>query len=537
MDSDGTIDKLDGHCEYGTTSKVLADDILWLVRSLGGKAKLKKTKKTTHRDCYRVTVTTPFNPFHLKRKAQYWKPTTQDRYLCRTIVDVKKIGKKDVSCIEIAHKTKCYLTNDFIVTHNTCLLAWTAWWFLVCYTHPKIAAISISADNLSDGLWSEMATWQNKSPFLAEAFQWTKTKIFAKDHHSTWWMSARTWAKGASKEQQANTLAGLHADNIMFLIDEAGGIPDAVMAAAEAALANDHGDGKKAAKLIMAGNPTHNEGPLYRASTKERHLWWITEITSDPDNPKRTPRVSIKWAREQIEKYGRDNPWVIVNVFGEFPPSSLNTLIGPDEVSQAMARHYGEDVYGTAQVRIGVDVARFGDDSTVIFRRQGLAAFQPIQLRNLRNFDIAARVASERGLHNGEMEFIDATGGYGGGVIDCLIQSGYNPYEYQAAGKASDPRYYNKRAEVWFAMAEWIKRGGALPNVPELAAELTAPTYSFKDGKLLLQSKDQIKEDLGRSPDFADALSMTFSMPEMPAGMRRARNSRNQIKKEYDPFV
>ncbi len=419
---------------------------------------------------------------------------------------------------------------------KTCLLAWVAWWFLVCFSHPKIAATSITGDNLSDGLWTEMAKWQHKSPFLLEAFVWTKTRIFAKDHPETWWMSARSWSKGSTKEQQANTLAGLHADNIMFILDEVGGIPDAVMAAAEAALANDHGDGINTARLIMAGNPTHNEGPLYRASTSERHLWWVVEITSDPDNPKRTPRVSIQWAREQIQKYGRDNPWVIVNVFGNFPPSSLNTLLGPDEVSAAMGRHLSEDVYITSQKRLGIDVARFGDDRTIIFPRQGLAAFKPVEMRGARSNEIAARVALAKSKWGSEIELVDGTGGYGSGVVDSLIQSGYSPLEINFSGKAIDNRYANKRAEMWFLMAEWVKRGGSLPNIPELAAELTAPSYTFQNGRFIIEPKDQIKERLGFSPDYADALCLTFALPEMQSNMMMPRLINSKLNHEYDPF-
>jgi putative ABC transport system substrate-binding protein len=62
----------------------------------------------------------------------------------------------------------------------------------------------------------------------------------------------------------------------------------------------------------------------------------LVEITADPDDPRRSARVSAEWAREQIEKYGRDNPWVLVNVFGSFPPHSLDTLIGPDECAEQL---------------------------------------------------------------------------------------------------------------------------------------------------------------------------------------------------------
>ena len=77
---------------------------------------------------------------------------------------------------------------------NTTTEAWLAWNFLLTRPHPKIAATSISADNLADNFWTEMALWRNKSPLLQAAFEWTKTRIFARDHPETWWLSARTWS-------------------------------------------------------------------------------------------------------------------------------------------------------------------------------------------------------------------------------------------------------------------------------------------------------------------------------------------------------
>jgi hypothetical protein len=361
---------------------------------------------------------------------------------------------------------------------KTTILSWLCWNFLSTRPYPKIAATSITADNLSDGLWAEMAKWQNNSKFLKAGFQWTKTRIVAKDHHENWFMSARTWSKSATNEQQANTLAGLHADYIMFVLDESGGIPQAVMAAAEAALSTGI-----ECKLVQAGNPTHLEGPLYNACTSQAHLWYVVEITGDPDDPNRAPRISKQWANEQIQQYGRDNPWVMVNVFGKFPPGSLNSLIGPDEVKKAMGKHLRPDAYNWSQKRLGVDVARFGDDKTIIFPRQGLAAFKPVEMRAARSNDIAARVMMAKNNWGSDMEYVDGTGGYGAGVIDYLYQAGQSPQEIHFSGKSADPRYFNKRAEMWFNMVEWIKRGGAIPNDPELLKELTAPTYTFNKGE------------------------------------------------------
>lgn len=416
---------------------------------------------------------------------------------------------------------------------KTAVLAMICWNFLLTRPRPKIAATSITGDNLADGLWTEMAKWQAKSPLLRSQFTWTKTRITCNAAPEEWWMSARSWPRGGDANAQADTLAGLHADYLLFVIDEAGGIPDAVMAAAEAGLANAMGGNE--AHIVMAGNPTHLEGPLYRACTSERSLWHVTEITSDPDDPKRTPRVSAEWARQQIAKYGRDNPWVLVNVFGRFPPNSLNSLLGPDEVKAAMNRHHKETDYSTSSKVLGVDVAREGDDASVIFPRQGIVAWVPQVLRNADSLQGAGTVSRKWLDWRADACFIDNTGGFGGGWIDQLRQLGRDPIGVHFAGKPIDQRYFNKRAEIWFEMAQWVKDGGALPNIPELVEELTVPTYFFKGDRVMIEDKDQIKMRLGRSPDYADALALTFSQPVMPS--RSAGTGAHSVtRRQYDPL-
>ena len=410
------------------------------------------------------------------------------------------------------------------------VLAWLAWNFLLTRPHPKIAATSISADNLADGLWTEMAKWQAKSILLQQTFTWTKTRIFANDHPETWFMTARTWSRSADKDQQANTLAGLHADYILFILDESGGIPEAVMAAAEAALSTGI-----EMHILQAGNPTHLDGPLYRAATLERRLWYIKEITGDPDDPQRSPRVSIQWAKDQIEKYGRDNPWVLVNVFGKFPPSSINSLIGPDEVVEAMGRFYRQHDIGDVALVLGVDVAREGDDSSVIFPRRGIQAFMPKKYRNIDSTQGAGIVSRMWDDQTVDMAFIDNTGGFGSGWIDQLRLLGKTPVGIHFSSEAHQKeRYYNKRTEMYFDAVQWIKDGGALPNVPELVAALTRTTYSFSKDRLLLEPKEIVKVKLGYSPDDADAFALTFAEPVTPK--RRDVFARRQPAQDWNPF-
>lgn len=428
-------------------------------------------------------------------------------------------------------------------TGKTTTEAWCSWNFLATRPFPKVAATSITGDNLNDNLWPEMSKWQSRCPFLKEMFEWTKTRIFAKDHPEEWFMSARTWPKSGDAQKQADTLAGLHADYIMFVLDESGGIPRPVMATAEAALASGI-----ECKILQGGNPTDLYGPLHDACVDEAHLWVVVEMTGDPDDPLRSPRVSLDWAREQIAKYGRDNPWVMVNVFGKFPPSGLNSLIGVEEVKLAMRRVLRPETYNFMQKRLGVDVARFGGDPTIIFPRQGLQGFRPIEMRNATTDQIAARVIMGKNKWKSEMEYVDDTGGYGAGVIDQMNLAAYAPIPVNYSGKATDPRYLNKRAEMYFVAVANIKRGAALPNVPELIAELTAPTYTFNGGKFQLMDKDQIRDLIGRSPNYADAYVQTYFHPDSPAtaqagavdplGVMRGlvESAQDRVVHDFDPY-
>lgn len=398
---------------------------------------------------------------------------------------------------------------------KTTFLSWAIWNFLATRPYAKVAATSISADNLSDTLWAELAKWQSRSAFLRETFVWSKTRISYRAAPENWFCTARSWSRAADAQQQADTLSGIHADFCMFVLDESGSIPQAVMAACEPVLSTGI-----ETKILQCGNPTSTEGPLWRACTEERHLWTVIEITGDPDDPRRSPRIDLNYAKEMIQKYGRENPFVLVNILAKFPPSSLNALIGPDEVRAAMGKHLRENEYNWSQRRLGVDCARFGDDRTVLFPRQGRAAFHPEVMRGARGTEIAARIALAQQQFEAEMILIDATGGWGQSTTDQLHAAGFTPIDVQFHGPPLNGKYKNRRAEMWISMTDWIRSGGALPDIPELVGELTTPTYFFNAGKLQLEEKDMIKARLGRSPDLADALALTFAMPERPAAAR-----------------
>lgn len=421
---------------------------------------------------------------------------------------------------------------------KTACLAWIAWNYLITRQRPNIMATSISGDNLKDGLIKEMSKWHAKMPPALQAlFVLTNMRVEYKKDPRNWFFSARTWPKSGTAEEQANTLAGFHEDYTLALLDEAGGIPDAVMAAAEGALSTGI-----ESHIVIAGNPTHREGPLFRACTTESRLWKVVEINSDPDDPKRNTRVNSDWAREQIEKYGRDHPYTLVNVLGQFPPYSFNALIGDDEVAEAQKRFYREFDLESYPRILGIDVARGGDDQSVIARRHGLQFYPMIRRRNVESGQLGASLTNRIWEEfRCDAAFIDGTGGYGLTWYDCLRDLGRTAIAVGFASKASqEQRYYNKRAELYFDFIQWIKQGGALPPADsdggkELAKALVNTTYTHKGDRLILEEKSDIKAKIGFSPDEADAHALTFAEPvSRTATVVRANH--NAFRGEWNPF-
>lgn len=200
----------------------------------------------------------------------------------------------------------------------------------------------------------------------------------------------------------------------------------------------------------------------------------------------------------------------------DFSASSDDVLITIDEVVAATKRVYMPSDYLSMPNVLGVDVGRFGDDSSVIFERRGLVASMPIILTKADNVTVAERIMSV--YHRTRPMFIFVDAGQGQGVIDILQRRLNCVIEVPFGGSAMDSaKFLNRRAEMWFRMREWIRAGGQLPNVAQLVTELSAPLYEFTaSGKIQLEEKKKIKERIGKSPDFADALALTFAEDVMP---------------------
>ncbi len=219
----------------------------------------------------------------------------------------------------------------------------------------------------------------------------------------------------------------------------------------------------------------------------------------------------------------------------DFSASMDNALITIDKVTDASAikRTEGE-VLGSAKI-LGVDVARFGSDRSVIQKRKGLAAYEPKIFDDIDNMTLAGMVAQTINEWEPDAVFIDA--GRGEGVIDRLRQLGYFVSEVNFGGKALNPTYHNKRSEMWDTIRIWLDDGGSLPNNTDLKTDLCVPTYKFDSAnRMQLESKDDIKKRGGRSPDLGDALALTFSYPVAAKKIGHFGYKEEAVLADYDPF-
>jgi hypothetical protein len=197
---------------------------------------------------------------------------------------------------------------------------------------------------------------------------------------------------------------------------------------------------------------------------------------------------------------------------------------------------------------IGVDVARYGANESVIFFRKGRDArtIAPIRLRGLSTVELAAKVVEASQQYRADAIFVDG-GGVGGGVVDNIralhmfcfdINFGSKPDGIGYATGSGDERYANKRAEIWGAMRAWLK-SGAIPDTPDLRAQLIGPTYTFNlRNEIQLERKEDMMKRGVESPDMADALALTFAYPVTAhANAGGDHPHKPMVETEYNPYA
>lgn len=417
---------------------------------------------------------------------------------------------------------------------KSAMAAWLVMWIMSTRPHSKGVVTANTAEQLSSKTWAGVAGWLSRA-VNKHWFNLTTGKgamrLTHKQHPDTWRVDAQT-----SREENSESFAGLHAASSTpwYLFDEASAIPTKIWEVAEGGKT----DGEP--MHFAFGNPTRNTGAFADCFGKHRHRWITRQIDS------RTVAITNKatlngWVRD----YGEDSDFVKVRVRGVFPNASSLQFIARDLVDGAMGRDVATERFIGKSCAVGVDVARFGGDQSVIRTRIGRDAksIKAKKFRELDTMQLASKVAEHiemlRQLGLRPVIFVDG-GGVGGGVVDRLRQMNYDVVEVQFGGKADDPRkYLNKRAEMWGRVKEWLQIGG-LEVDEELATDLTNVEYQFTAAdQIQLESKEHMKERGLPSPDDGDALALTFAypVPEHMAPDELPRMGERNARREYDPYA
>lgn len=414
---------------------------------------------------------------------------------------------------------------------KTAISAWIIHWFMA--TRPNCAGVvtANTKDQLVNKTWRELAKWNTRA-INAHWFDWSATAFRGKESAETWFIAAQPWTK-----ERSEAFAGLHERDVLVLYDEASAIDDIIWEVSEGAMT------EKGALWVAFGNPTRNTGRFRECFGRRKHRWITRQIDS-----RTAKRANKEQIQQWVDDYGEDSDFVRVRVKGIFPRAGSMQLIPSDVVTQARAREV--QALKSEPVVLGVDVARYGDDQSVIAIRQGRdARSRPWRrFRGLDTMTLASEVHAEAWKYRADAIFVDG-GGLGAGVVDRLEQLNLPPgcmlYEVNFGGSAvtvgrtaSDTaNCANKSAQMWWDMGQWAKRGG-LPDEQEIEDDLCGREYGYNaSNQIVLEKKDDMKKRGLSSPDNGDALALTFALPVAPRAMQaqeeeirhmRADASRNQ---------
>lgn len=391
-------------------------------------------------------------------------------------------------------------------------------WALSCWEDARIVVTANTGDQLATKTVPEAKKWFRRainSHWFDSRSEFIKVRDDA--HKDTWRADFITWSI-----ERTEAFAGLHNEGkiIVLIFDESSAIPDKIWEVAEGALT----DERTVIIWLAYGNPTKNTGRFRECFGKFAHRWKTRQIDSRTVEGTNKEQID-KW----IEDYGEDSDFVRVRVRGEFPRAGSTQFIPADVVAAARKARYE---HSAVVPRIGAcDVARFGDDQSVVGDRQGRRARIWGRYRGLDVVQVAERCIEYIDREVPSAFVIDGDG-LGAGVFDYLKHRGYDRrtllVEFHGGAKPRDAeQYFNKRAEVWGMMRDWLQAGAQIPDDPELDTDLTSIEYGFsRNGQIQLEKKEDMKKRGLSSPDAADMLAMTFGVKVAPLEPKAAPSVR-----------
>src|SRR6516165_5209222 len=413
---------------------------------------------------------------------------------------------------------------------KTALLSWIILWALITYEETLGVTTAGTEPQLRTRLWGELSKWFVQLPEeLRSSFEMTATAIFNRQAERTWRVDGRPWS-----ERNQEAFSGLHnfGKRVLMIMDEASMIPDPIWRACDCML----NDADTEIIWCVFGNPLRLDGrfPTCFPGGRFSGLWKYIQV--DSRDVSITNKESIN---EKLGYYGETSNYARSHILGQFPTASTTQLIPLDWVEGAAVRETWQ--HPADALILGCDVASgHGEDSSVIYIRRGLdgRTYPPRKFPGLDPLQFAYRIAATANELGADAIFVDS-GGVGEGTVAKLRELGLQVHAVYFGGKSDNPsglaRCANKRSEMWMAMAQWLK-GGAIPNDPELKAQLIGPEYSENAQGIVLERKEDMRSRGLASPDVADALCLTFAAPIFSQMSELPGPGNHLVVSEWNPF-
>lgn len=405
--------------------------------------------------------------------------------------------------------------------------AWVVIWFMVTRPFPKIPCTAPTQHQLFDILWAEVSKWLRHNKALANELIWTKEKVYMRGYPEEWFAVARTASK-------PDALQGFHAEDVLYIIDEASGVDDSIFEPVLGALST------PGARLLMCGNPTQLSGFFYESHTKNRASYATFHIDG-----RNSSRVSQDFVQTIINMYGEDSDVFRVRVAGEFPLQEDDIFIPLSLVENSIMTEFSPRKTPNL-VHIGCDVARFGDDKTIIGykidekvtfykKRQGQDT-----MKTADDIIILGEQLVQRYKLDTPIPVKVDDGGVGGGVVDRLRQIKRNNPErfwwlevYPVKfGERISHKYYHDSTSYMMSVVKKLlqpydEEGNKkpveliLPDDDDLVAQLSGRKYSLTEvSKIKIESKKEVKKRGQPSPDEADCV-LLLCLPVKPPKKRK----------------
>lgn len=406
--------------------------------------------------------------------------------------------------------------------HKSAFCAISILWFLISYHPAKIPCTAPTSHQLEDVLWPEIVKWLRRlrqhEPQLADLIEWTKSRVFVREAPEEGFAVPRT-----ARAEKPEALQGFHSDHLLFIVDEAPGVPEPVFEVAQGALMG--GD----TWFLMIGNPSRNTGFFYDSHHRSRADFATLHV--DVENVEGAPREEIE---RLAKKYGRDSNFFRIRVKGEFPKAEPDQLIPLYLCEEAQQRWHRLERYGP--VVWGLDPAGLGTNRTVLIKRDQVKVLEPHKFwSGIEPMQIAGRIRVEWDDTPREDRpaaiCVDGIG-IGAGVASRLSEMGLPIVSVIVSESPSNRReYWRLRDELYWKVRDWlVERKSALhPDDEDVVGELTIFKWlpPTSDGLIRIERKDEVRKRLKTedSPDVAEALMLSFcAIPPVLGAMKPAQS-------------